>query len=166
MECMTRKQRRGVFITAGLTILGFAVFLVLFALSDSIVYFYSPSDIAEKHILPGQRIRLGGLVGEGSVKRDQATHVEFSITDGKTITRATYTGLLPDLFAENKGVVAEGKFDAAGVFRADTVLAKHDEKYMPREVADALKKQGVWQGEKESDAMQEHSASQIKGRLP
>jgi len=157
---MTRKQRRGVFIAAGLGILGFAVFLVLFTLSDSIVFFYSPSDIVEKSVKPGQRIRLGGLVGEGSLKRDKGTQVEFAITDGNRTMNVTYTGLLPDLFREKQGVVAEGKVDAQGVFRADTVLAKHDENYMPREVAEALKKQGVWQGGAKPQAQPGKSASQ------
>jgi cytochrome c-type biogenesis protein CcmE len=144
---MTRKQRRGVFIATGLGILGVAVALVLFALSDSIVFFYSPTDVTEKNIKPGQRIRLGGLVSEGSVKRDQGTQVQFAVTDGNRTMNVTYTGILPDLFREKQGVVAEGTIGMDGVFRADTILAKHDENYMPREVADALKKQGVWQGQ-------------------
>ncbi len=155
---MTRKQRRGVFIGVGLGILGLAIGLVLFTLSDSIVFFYSPSDIVEKNIRPGQRIRLGGLVSEGSVKRDQGTQIQFVVTDGKSTMNVTYTGLLPDLFREKQGVVAEGKIGADGVFHADTVLAKHDENYMPREVADALKKQGVWQGQGGAKALQNTSA--------
>ena len=142
---MTRKQRRGIFIASGLAVLGIATALVLTALSNSIVFFYSPSDVAQKSIAPGTRIRLGGLVGENSVKRDNTTHVEFAITDGNKTMQVSYTGLLPDLFREKQGVVAEGKIDTQGRFVADTVLAKHDEKYMPREVVDALKKQGVWQ---------------------
>ncbi len=127
--------------------LGLAVGLVLFALEDSIVFFYSPSDIVEKKIKPGQRIRLGGLVEEGSVKRGENTTIQFTVTDTAKTISVMYTGVLPDLFREGQGVVTEGKLGSDGVFIADSVLAKHDENYMPPEVADALKKQGVWQGE-------------------
>jgi cytochrome c-type biogenesis protein CcmE len=144
---MTRKQRRSFFIGGGLVVLGVAVGLVLFALQDSIVFFYSPSDIAEKGIGPGQRIRLGGLVEEGSVKRDQGATVEFDVTDTAKSIHVTYTGVLPDLFREGQGVVTEGALTANGTFTADSVLAKHDEKYMPPEVAEALKKRGEWRPE-------------------
>ena len=127
--------------------LGLAVGLVMFALEDSIVFFYSPSDVAEKRIKPGQRIRLGGLVEEGSVKRGEKTTVQFTVTDTAKTISVMYTGVLPDLFREGQGVVTEGKLGSDGVFIADSVLAKHDENYMPPEVAEALKKQGVWQGE-------------------
>ncbi len=144
---MTRKQRRAVLIAVGVAILGVAVFLVLFALRDTIVFFHTPKDIAEKHIQAGQRIRLGGLVAQGSLKRGIGENIEFAITDTvKTIT-VRYTGILPDLFREGQGIVAEGMLDASGRFLADTVLAKHDETYMPPEVAKALKEQGVWQGD-------------------
>lgn len=143
---MTRKQRRTLFIGGGIAVLGVAAFLVLSALQDSIVFFYSPSDVAEKSIKPGQQIRLGGLVSEGSLKRRTDTDIEFEIGDGNKAIQVEYTGLLPDLFREGQGVVAEGKLEPGGRFIADTVLAKHDENYMPREVADALKKQGVWHG--------------------
>ncbi|KAB2911624.1 MAG: cytochrome c maturation protein CcmE [Hyphomicrobiaceae bacterium] len=144
---MTRKQRRAVLIAVGVAILGVAVFLVLFALRDTIVFFHTPRDVAEKNIQPGKRIRLGGLVAQGSVKRGIGESVEFAITDTvKTIT-VRYTGILPDLFREGQGIVAEGMLDASGRFLADTVLAKHDETYMPPEVAKALKEQGVWQGD-------------------
>jgi len=119
----------------------------MFALEDSIVFFYSPSDVAEKRIKPGQRIRLGGLVEEGSVKRGEKTTVQFTVTDTAKTISVMYTGVLPDLFREGQGVVTEGKLGSDGVFIADSVLAKHDENYMPPEVAEALKKQGVWQGE-------------------
>ena len=141
---MTRKQRRGVLIGVSLGVLGIAVGLVLFALQDSIVFFYSPSDVAEKPVAPGQRIRLGGLVEEGSVKQGQGATVEFSVTDTARSIRVSYTGVLPDLFREGQGVVAEGRLESSGSFVADSVLAKHDENYMPPEVAEALKKQGVW----------------------
>ncbi len=143
---MTRKQRRGVLIGVCLAVLGVAVGLVLLALDDSIVFFYSPSDVAEKQIGPGQRFRLGGLVEEGTVKRGQGTFVEFAITDTAKSISVTYTGLLPDLFREGQGVITEGKLGSNGVFVADNVLAKHDENYMPPEVAESLKKQGVWRG--------------------
>ena len=143
---MTRKQRRSVLIGTCLAVLGVAVGLVLFALEDSIVFFYSPSDVAEKNIKPGQRIRLGGLVEKGSVKRGENTTVEFSVTDTAKTIAVRYTGVLPDLFREGQGVVAEGKLGADGLFIAESVLAKHDENYMPPEVAEALQKQGVWRG--------------------
>jgi len=140
---MTRKQRRLLLIGSALGVLGVAAGLVLFALRDSIVFFNSPTDVVEKRVLPGTRIRLGGLVKPGSVARDNLS-VRFEVTDGNKAIPVTYTGMLPDLFREGQGVVTEGALDGAGVFKADTVLAKHDETYMPREVADALKKQGHW----------------------
>ena len=141
---MTRKQRRIVLIASGLGVLLVAVLLVLSALKDSIVFFNTPTDVAEKHVAPGARIRLGGLVANGSVTRGDALSVRFEVTDGNRSIPVTFQGILPDLFREGQGVVAEGALDAAGVFKADTVLAKHDESYMPKEVADALKKQGHW----------------------
>ena len=144
---MTRKQRRLVMIGAAGAILAVAATLVLSALRDSIVFFNSPTDIVEKHVAPGTRIRLGGLVAEGSVVRGENLDVKFSVTDGKSSINAAYRGILPDLFREGQGVIAEGTLDSAGVFKADSVLAKHDEKYMPKEVADALKKQGLWKEE-------------------
>jgi len=141
---MTRKQRRFALIGTGLGVLGIAAALVLFALRDSIVFFNSPTDIAEKHIAPGTRIRLGGLVKEGSIVRGEQLAVRFEVSDGKSAVSVAYQGILPDLFREGQGVVAEGSLDASGVFKADSILAKHDETYMPKEVADALKKQGHW----------------------
>lgn len=140
---MTRKQRRFALITAALGVLGLAAALVLGALRESIVFFHSPTEILEKHVAPGTRVRLGGLVREGSVQRGGAA-VRFEVTDGNHALAVTYAGILPDLFREGQGVVAEGALDAGGLFHADTVLAKHDETYMPKEVADALKKQGHW----------------------
>ena len=99
----------------------------------------------EKHVTPGARLRIGGLVKEGSVVKGENLAVHFGVTDGKTTVPVAYTGLLPDLFREGQGVVAEGALDITGTFKADSVLAKHDEKYMPKEVADALKQQGRWQ---------------------
>ena len=144
---MTRKQRRAVFIVTGLAVLCVAALLVAIALRDTIVFFHTPKEVAEKQIAAGQRFRLGGLVSEGSVKRGQGTTIEFAITDTAKTIAVSYTGVLPDLFREGQGVVAEGKLDTAGRFLADTVLAKHDETYMPPEVAKALKQQGVWQGD-------------------
>ncbi len=141
---MTRKQRRAAFIALSIGILSAAVLLVAVALRDTIVFFLTPQEVAEKHIAAGKRIRLGGLVAEGSLKRGAGLVVEFAITDTVKTIAVSYTGLLPDLFREGQGVVAEGKLDASGRFLADTVLAKHDENYMPPEVAKALKAQGVW----------------------
>jgi len=141
---MTRKQRRGVLIGTCLVVLGVAVALVLYAMRDSIVFFYSPSDVAEMQVSSGQRFRLGGLVETGSVARDEGTTVRFVVTDGAKTLPVTYTGILPDLFREGQGVVAEGILEPDGVFHADSVLAKHDENYMPPEVAAKLKEQGVW----------------------
>jgi cytochrome c-type biogenesis protein CcmE len=151
---MTRKQRRLVLIGSALSVLAVAVALVLGALKDSIVFFNSPTDVAEKHIVAGTRIRLGGLVKEGSVERSDNLRVRFDVTDGKNSIRVAYQGLLPDLFREGQGVVTEGVLDGGGLFKADSVLAKHDEKYMPKEVADALKKQGHWKvdGDKSAGA--------------
>jgi cytochrome c-type biogenesis protein CcmE len=140
---MTRKQRRGVLIGVSVGVLMVAVGLVLYALRDSIVFFHTPSDIAEKHVAPGQRFRLGGLVAADSVKRGEGAKVEFVVTDTLKNIPVTYEGVLPDLFREGQGVVAEGKLTPEGVFVADTVLAKHDETYMPPEVAKALEAKGV-----------------------
>ena len=144
---MTRKQRRGVLIGVGVAVLTVAVGLVLFALRDSIVFFHTPSDVVEKNIAPGQRFRLGGLVAEGSVKRGEGAKVAFVVTDTLKTLQVTYEGVLPDLFGEGQGVVAEGTLTPSGVFVADTVLAKHDETYMPPEVAKALKERGVTLGQ-------------------
>jgi cytochrome c-type biogenesis protein CcmE len=144
---MTRKQRRGVLIGTCLVVLAVALGLVLFAMRDSIVFFYSPSDVAEMSIAPGQRFRLGGLVETGSVVRGEGTTVRFVITDRAKTLAVSYTGVLPDLFREGQGVVAEGTLEPDGIFHADNVLAKHDENYMPPEVAKKLKAQGVWRGD-------------------
>lgn len=141
---MTRKQKRLAVIGGGLGVLALAAALVLTALRDTIVFFYSPSEIAEMQIAPGTRIRLGGLVEDGSVDRSAGKTVRFRVTDTANTVSVMYTGVLPDLFREGQGVVVEGRLDGRGRFEADTVLAKHDETYMPREVADALKKQGYW----------------------
>lgn len=141
---MTRKQRRMTIIGGSLAVLAFAAALVLNALRDSIVFFSTPTMVAEKHVAPGKRFRLGGLVQPGSLQRGDNLAVSFEVADGNAKLPVAYKGILPDLFREGQGVVAEGVLDANGVFKADTVLAKHDETYMPKEVADALKKQGHW----------------------
>jgi cytochrome c-type biogenesis protein CcmE len=145
---MTRKQTRLTIILASLAVLGCAAGLVLYAIRDTIVFFYTPSEIAEKHVAPGTRLRLGGLVEEKSLAKVGST-ATFIVTDKIGTIKVSYTGQLPDLFREGQGVVAEGAVSPDGVFVADTVLAKHDEKYMPKDVADKLKEKGVWQeGEK------------------
>ena len=141
---MTRRQRRFSLIGAALGVLALAVALVLSALNESIIFFHSPTELVEKQIEPGTRMRIGGLVKEGSMSRGEGLAVHFEVTDGKRSVPVAYQGLLPDLFREGQGVVAEGALDSGGVFRADRVLAKHDETYMPKDVADALKKQGHW----------------------
>jgi len=143
---MTRKQRRLVLIGSSLAVLALAVGLVLSALRDSIVFFNSPSDIAGKSVPISGRIRMGGLVEPGSVDRGPELRIHFKVTDGNAAIPVSYRGMLPDLFREGQGVVVDGRY-ANGVFTADTVLAKHDERYMPREVVDALKKTGRWQEE-------------------
>jgi cytochrome c-type biogenesis protein CcmE len=141
---VTRKRRRLLAVLAGLVMLGIATTLVLLAFNDNLVFFYSPSDIKTKHVAEGRRIRIGGLVAPTSVTRDGKS-IAFRITDGESAVPVTYSGVIPDLFREGQGVVVEGRLDSAGTVRADSVLAKHDENYMPREVVEALKKSGRWQ---------------------
>jgi cytochrome c-type biogenesis protein CcmE len=149
---MTRKQRRLILIGASLGVLGIAVGLVLSAMRNSIVFFQSPTDVAQEHLAPGTRIRIGGLVKPGSVERGDNLRIRFEITDGKNDVLVRYQGIVPDLFREGQGVVAEGKLELGGTFIADAVLAKHDERYMPKEVVDALKKSGHWQENAEQAA--------------
>ena len=143
-----RRRRRLTLVIAALAALGFAAALALFALRDTITLFMSPSDlearVASGEVNAAMPIRIGGLVQEGSIERIEPHGVRFIVTDTANHIRVSYNGVLPDLFREGQGVVAEGKF-VDGMLRADTILAKHDERYMPREVADALKKQGRWQ---------------------
>ena len=141
---MTRKQRRMTMIGGALAVLAIAAGLVLNALRDSIVFFSTPTMAADKKIPAGQRFRLGGMVEQGSLQRGDNLAVSFKVSDGGATLPVNFKGILPDLFREGQGVVAEGALDGNGVFKADTVLAKHDETYMPKEVADALKKQGRW----------------------
>ncbi len=140
---MKPKRKRLWLLVASLCVLGAAVALVLSALSDNLVFFYSPTQVAEKHPGPDRRLRIGGLVEQGSVKKD-GQEVRFVVTDLKQTVPVVYRGLLPDLFREGQGVIAEGTLGADGVFTAREVLAKHDEKYMPPEVARALKESGRW----------------------
>jgi len=144
---MTRKQRRGVLIGSAVAVLSLAVILMMVAFRQSIVFFHTPSDIAESKIAPGVRFRLGGLVEQGSVKRGEGARVEFKVTDTLKSIPVSYEGVLPDLFREGQGVVTEGTLMADGKFEADSVLAKHDETYMPPEVAKALKEKGVKLGQ-------------------
>ena len=137
-----RKRRRALTMGALFAAAAFAVTLILYSLNDNIIFFFSPGEIAERTLAPGQKIRLGGLVKEDSLKRE-GQKIFFTVTDGKKELNVIFEGPLPDLFREGQGIVAEGKLRGDS-FIADTVLAKHDETYMPREVADALKKQGHW----------------------
>ena len=143
---MKRKHKRLTFVGVALVLLAGAAALVLLAFEDNIVFFMSPTDIAANKVSENQRFRLGGLVEEGSVDRSGGETVTFKVTDITNSVAVTYTGILPDLFREAQGVVAEGRLKN-GVFVADEVLAKHDETYMPPEVADALKKSGQWHGD-------------------
>jgi cytochrome c-type biogenesis protein CcmE len=148
---MTRKQRRLTMIAGAGAVLAVAAGLVLFALRDQIVFFYTPSEISEKALQPGTRVRLGGLVKDGSVKRADDGSVSFAVTDTAKSVTVGFHGILPDLFREGQGVVAEGVIAPDGSVAADTVLAKHDERYMPKEVVEALKAQGKW---KEGETVQ------------
>jgi cytochrome c-type biogenesis protein CcmE len=139
----SRKQKRLAVIGGLAIVVAFATTLVLVALRDQIVFFYAPSDIIARQVQPGQAIRIGGLVKDGSWVRD-GQHNSFVVTDNQNEIAATYTGILPDLFREGQGVVAEGSIGSDGVFTASNVLAKHDENYVPKEVVDALKRSGEW----------------------
>ena len=144
---MTRKQKRLSVIAGGLAFLGIATALTFYALGQRASYFYMPTDLQAAKVEPGQRIRLGGLVEKGSIRRGNGATVGFDVTDQEKSVPVTFTGILPDLFREGQGVITEGTFGSDGVFAADSVLAKHDETYMPKEVADSLKAKGVWQEE-------------------
>ena len=146
---MRPRHKRLTFVVIGLGLLAAAAALILTAIEDSIVFFYSPTEILEGEITTERRLRVGGLVEEGSVERGQDSTVRFRVTDLMSAVPVQYKGLLPDLFAENQGVVAEGHF-RNGTFQADEILAKHDENYMPPEVADALKASGQWEALEES----------------
>jgi cytochrome c-type biogenesis protein CcmE len=140
----SRKKQRLAILLVGLAALGGATAMVLAAFRDNLVFFYSPTELAAKPALAGGRIRIGGLVETQSLTHEDGSRIAFRVTDGKTDVDVSYDGILPDLFREGQGVVAEGRI-TDGVFVANTILAKHDEKYMPPEVAKALKESGHWQ---------------------
>ena len=140
---MKRKHKRLTFVMIGLLLLGSSAALLLTAFEDNIVFFYSPTELVDKKPDPAQRLRIGGLVMAGSVEKLAGAVVTFTITDTAKTGTVQYKGILPDLFREGQGVVAEG-YLKGGVFQADEVLAKHDENYMPPEGAEALKKSGQW----------------------
>jgi cytochrome c-type biogenesis protein CcmE len=142
---MTRKQKRLVVIGGAMGFLALAAALTFAALGQKTSYFYMPAELQQATVPPGQRIRLGGLIEDGTVVRGEGAKVSFAVTDKQSSVKVVYTGLLPDLFREGQGVIAEGSFGSDGVFVADSVLAKHDENYMPKEVAESLKEKGVWQ---------------------
>ena len=136
---MTRKQKRLTLIGTAMVFIFAAVGIILVSLNDQIVYFKSPSDLAEEPAEPGIRLRVGGLVQEGSVEYGEGTKVRFTVHDNASVISIAYEGIVPDLFREGQGIIAEGTFDRDGLFEADMLLAKHDENYVPRELADALK---------------------------
>ncbi|MFC7048192.1 cytochrome c maturation protein CcmE [Emcibacter nanhaiensis] len=144
----SRKRRRMYLVLSSLAVLGLAVALVLTALGDSIRMFYDPTEVVERQIPAGETFRLGGLVEKGSLERggDKLLY-KFRVTDGNETMQVIYHGQVPDLFREGQGVVAEGHLDENGIFVANEVLAKHDENYMPKEVAESLKERGLWQHE-------------------
>jgi cytochrome c-type biogenesis protein CcmE len=139
-----RKRRRLYFALALVAGGAGAAALVVAALQDSVLYFYSPSDVLAKHVAPGVAFRIGGLVEKHSFRKIHGTQIRFTVTDGKAQVPVTFDGVLPALFRENQGVVAMGSLTPSGTFEAEQVLAKHDEKYMPPEVVDALKRSGRW----------------------
>lgn len=141
---MKRKHKRLTFVAVAMVLLAAAVGLMLTAFEENIVFFYSPTDVKEKELPVDRRLRIGGLVEEGSVDKSAGSQIRFRVTDMVNTLPVVYTGLLPDLFREGQGVVAEGLLKD-GVLQADEVLAKHDENYMPPEVADTLKKSGHWE---------------------
>jgi cytochrome c-type biogenesis protein CcmE len=161
---MTRKHQRLGLLALGMAALAGATALVLSAFSSNLVFFYSPSDLKAQAISADRRLRIGGLVEDGSVKRGADSRIAFRITDGKNDLAVVYHGVLPDLFREGQGVVAEGRLDRGGVFDASTILAKHDERYMPREVVDALKKSGHWQEGGAAAAAPLHAAAPVPVR--
>ncbi|MEO3387830.1 cytochrome c maturation protein CcmE [Mesorhizobium sp. CAU 1741] len=142
---MTRKQKRLSVIGGAMAFLAVASALTFYALGQKTSYFYMPAELQEANTQPGQRIRLGGLVEKGTLVRGEGTGVVFAVTDKVHSVTVAYSGILPDLFREEQGVITEGEFGADGVFVADSVLARHDENYMPKEVADGLKATGLWQ---------------------
>jgi cytochrome c-type biogenesis protein CcmE len=144
---MKAKHQRLIFVTVSIVCLCIATLFVMRAFRENLVFFYSPSDWIVRPELSNKEVRIGGLVEKNSIKHSDSDHVNFVITDGKASVKITYQGLLPSLFREGQGVIAQGKASKDGDFNARTILAKHDENYMPKEVIDALKKSGQWRGE-------------------
>jgi cytochrome c-type biogenesis protein CcmE len=140
-----RKRRRLAFAAALVAASAGAAALIVYALQDNVLYFYSPSDVFAKHVGAGVAFRIGGLVEAGSLRKGSGAAVDFVVTDGRASIPVEYRGILPALFREGRGVVALGALTTAGIFSANEVLAKHDERYMPPEVVDALKRSGRWQ---------------------
>ena len=140
---MKARQKRLIFILIGLAVLGLAAWLIFNALGNNMSYFYSPTEVVEKKAPEDHLFRLGGMVVNGSVERGKELTVRFAVTDTANVVNVEYTGILPDLFEEGQGVIAQGKLGDNGTFVASEVLAKHDENYMPPEVADALEKAGM-----------------------
>ena len=139
-----RKRRRLAFAIAVIVAGTGAAGLIVYALRDNVLYFYSPSDVVAKHLGPGIAFRIGGLVKNNSLHHGKGADITFAVTDGKTEIPVAYEGVLPALFREGRGVVALGALTPSGTFNATEILAKHDERYMPREVVDALKRSGRW----------------------
>ena len=142
-----RKQQRLALVVLALVLVGGATGLVLAALNDKVAFFVTPTDLTQRQLAAGKQFRLGGLVVDGSIRREADGTVWFAITDKAKDVRVAYKGLLPDLFRDGQGVVTQGVLREDGVFQASEVLAKHDENYMPKEVADALKQSGHWNPE-------------------
>jgi cytochrome c-type biogenesis protein CcmE len=147
-----KKRRRIQLVVIGAVMLTLATAIIGYAMRDGIEFFRSPSQIAADPPLEGERFRLGGLVEDGSVVRGEGSEIRFTVTDGGAVTVVAFEGILPDLFREGQGVVTTGMLDPDGVFRASEVLAKHDEQYMPKEVADALREQGVFRPDTDTGA--------------
>ena len=145
MASLNAKQQRLIFILLLLSVTAIACILILRALNQNIVFFVTPSDINAGEIVAGQNIRLGGLVVEDSISKNDDNSVSFMITDGSHAMQIRYQGLLPDLFREGQGIVAQGRYTQDEFFDAEIILAKHDENYMPRELVDRLKENGQWQ---------------------
>ncbi len=143
---MSRKTNRLFWIGTIGCVMALALGLSMYALRSGISFAMSPSELKAASVTSGQRVRLFGLVEEGSVKKGEGLNVEFSLTDNSQTISVSFNKILPDLFRENQGIITEGYLDAGGHFQADTVLAKHDENYMPADMAEKLKEQGVWQG--------------------
>lgn len=143
-----RKRQRMLLVFVGLTLLGAATALMLFAFEDNVMLFHGPSEVQNKTVETGRRFRLGGLVSEGSIRKEGGgVTTVFGVTDGIAEVTVRYTGILPDLFREGQGVVTMGELGEDGIYTATEVLAKHDENYMPSEVVEAMKRAGTWQGD-------------------